>query len=150
MLHWKGDSKGTWRMRLDVNGDMQVHVLVMYARTTERQRPVLSQITLAEWILFWGRNSQGKPPKLREILATYRIFDYMRLLQYRRKGVLKDRYVVRGGNAVLISSLFAYFDGVLRSLRYLKYLSDSAVFVCHILCSFYSMPWTPLRTVTSQ
>jgi len=70
----QGDSKGTWRMRLDVNGDMQ--------------------ITLAEWVLFWGRNCQGRPPKLRETLAMYRIFDYMRLLQYRRKGVLSDRYVL--------------------------------------------------------
>jgi len=70
----EGDSKVTWRMRLDVNGDMK--------------------ITLAEWVLFWGRNCEANPPKLRSLLATYRIHDYVRLLQYKRKGQLRDRYML--------------------------------------------------------
>jgi len=70
----QGDSKATWRMKLDVNGDMK--------------------ITMAEWVLFWGRNSEGSPLKLRKLLSGYRVFDMARLLQAKRKGQLKDRYML--------------------------------------------------------
>jgi len=63
-----------WRMRLDVNGDMS--------------------ISLSEWVLFWARNSHGNPQKLRNLIASYRLYDVPRLQQLKRKGNLRDRYML--------------------------------------------------------